>query len=123
MNNSQIVQENLEEIEDNRLSFLQKKQGELVQLIEAINRVESNEDWKKLRQLLFADVIPNLEKNLKSEGERKKLNLPEIYRIQGQLECARKYLDLGKTVEWKKIELESIKNQISYELNPRDGAL
>ena len=43
MNNSDIK---LEDKEDSRLSFLQEKQGELAKLIEAINRVEANEDWR-----------------------------------------------------------------------------
>lgn len=123
MNNSQIARENLEETEDNRLSFLQKQQGELSQLVETINRVEASEDWQKLRAILLNDVASSLERSLKSEAEKSELNLPKIYRLQGQLEWARKYADLSKLVEWKKKELENIKNYINHELNPRDGAL
>lgn len=123
MNNSQIAIENLEENKDNRLSFLQKQQGELTQLVEAINRVESNEDWLKLKDLLLDNVVINLEKNLKSEAEKSELSQPKIYRLQGQLEWARKYTNLNKLVEVKKKEIENIKNLIKHESNPRDGAL
>lgn len=123
MNNSRVAIENLEEIEDNRLSFLQKKQGELTQLIEIINRVAVSEDWQKLRDLVLNDVVVTLERKLKLEAENIDVHLPKLYRLQGNLEWARKYLDLGKLVEWKKTELESIKNLIKHESNPRDGAL
>ena len=123
MNNSKIALENLEEKEDNRLSFLQKQQGELTQLVEAINRVENSEDWRKLKELLLDGVVTGLEKNLRLESEKRELNLPKIYRLQGQLEWARKYTNLGRLVEVKRKEIENIKNLIKHEQNPRDGAL
>ena len=123
MNNSKIAIENLEEKEDNRLSFLQKQQGELTQLVEAINRVENSEDWRKLKELLLDGVVTGLEKNLRLESEKRELNLPKIYRLQGQLEWARKYTNLGRLVEVKRKEIENIKNLIKHEQNPRDGAL
>ena len=123
MNNSKIAIENLEEKEDNRLSFLQKQQGESTQLVEAINRVENSDDWRKLKELLLDGVVTSLEKSLRSESEKRELNLPEIYRLQGQLGWARKYTNLGKLVEVKRKEIENIKNLIKHEQNPRDGAL
>lgn len=123
MNNSRIALENSEKEEDNRLSFLQKKQGELAQLVETINRIEANEDWQKLRALLFDTVLEGLERELRAESEKNDVNLPTLYRIQGQLAWARKYGDLTQFVEWKKRELEGINKQIKDELNPRDGAL
>lgn len=124
MNNSKIALENLEEEkEDNRLSFLQKQQGELAQLIETINQVEASEAWQKLKTLVLNNVVVSLERSLRFEAERLSINEPEIYRLQGQLVWARKYADLRTLVEWKKRELENIKNQINYESNPRDGAL
>lgn len=124
MNNSKIALENLEENKDNRLSFLQNQQGEFTQLVEAINRVESNEDWQKLRKLLLDDVVTKLEKELKLEAEKSVLDEPKIYRLQGQLEWARKYTNLKKLADYKKLEIESIKNLIKHEQrNPSDGAL
>lgn len=123
MNNSKIALENLEEIKDNRLSFLQSQQGEFTQLVEAINGVESNESWQKLKKLLLDDVVARLEKDLRLEAERSVLDEPKIYRLQGQLEWARKYTNLKKLADYKKLEIENIKNQINEQQNPRDGAL
>ena len=119
MNNSNIQ---LEEKEDSRLSFLQEKQGELAKLIEAINRVEANEDWRKLKDLLLNGVVDKLERQLKDEASRQEVNLPKIYRLQGQIEWARKYSDLKKFSNEKRLEIENLKKQ-TYEPNPSDGAL
>src|SRR3990167_1992445 len=88
MNNSN---HKLEEKEDSRLSFLQDKQGELAQLIEAINRVEANEDWRKLKELLLDGVVEKLERQLKDEAKKDEVSLPKLYRLQGQIEWAKKY--------------------------------
>jgi len=119
MNNSN---HKLEEKEDSRLSFLQDKQGELAQLIEAINRVEANEDWRKLKELLLDGVVEKLERQLKDEAKKDEVSLPKLYRLQGQIEWAKKYTNLKKISDDKRLEIENIKKQI-YESNPRDGAL
>lgn len=120
MNNSKITYE-LEEKED-KVSFLQKQQGELAQVIEAINRIEANEDWQKLKRLLLDGIVVNLEKQLLLETTKDEIDPPKIYRLQGQLVWAKKYSDLKKLSEAKRQQIENIKNQIN-EKNPRDGAL
>ena len=110
------------EKEDSRLSFLQEKQGELVQLVEAINRVEANEDWRKLKEIFLNGVIDKLERQLKVEAKKEELSLPKLYRLQGQIEWAQKYSNLKKFSDDKRLEIENLKNQIN-EKNPRDGAL
>ena len=118
MNNSNLKLEK----EDSRLSFLQDKQGELIQLIEAINRVEASEDWQKLKKLLLDEITVTLERQLSSEANKGEINPPNIYRLQGQLAWARKYADLKKLSETKRQQLENLKKQ-TYEKNPSDGAL
>ena len=119
MNNSLIQ---LEEKEDSRLSFLQEKQGELTRLVEAINAVESSEDWRKLKELLLDGIVEKLERQIKEEAKKDEVSLPRLYRLQGQIEWAKKYSDLKKISEEKRLEIENFKKQI-YESNPRDGAL
>ena|SRR3990167_922648 len=118
MNNSTIQ---LEEKEDSRLSFLQEQQGELTQLIEAINRVEANEDWRKLKELLLDGLVEKLERQLKDEAKKDEVVLPKLYRLQGQIDWAKKYSNLKKIADEKRLEVENLKKQINE--NPRDGAL
>ena len=120
MNNSKIVLDNQEA--DEKQSFLQRQQGELSQIVEAINGVEASDGWKKLKKLVFDHIVSNLERRLMGETSKKEIDTAEIYRLQGQLVWAHKYADLKKFGEGKKQELENIKNQ-QYEKNPRDGAL
>ena len=119
MNNSDLK---LEEKEDSRLSFLQEKIGELARLVEAINRVEANEDWRKLKELFLNGIAEKLERQLREEAVQKEISLPKLYRLQGQIEWAKKYTNLKKISDDKRLEVENLKKQING-YNPRDGAL
>ena len=121
MNNSGI--HNLEEKEDSRLSFLQERQGELARLVEAINKVEANEDWRKLKELLLDGLVEKLERQLKDEASKEEVSLPKVYRLQGQIDWAKKYVNLKKMSDEKRLEMENLKKQINEPTNPRDGAL
>lgn len=111
MNNSKIAIHNQEEPED-RTESLQKQKGELSLIVEAINRVEQSNDWQKLKELVLDGVVSSLERSLANEANGKELNLPEIYRLQGQLRWAKKYADLKKLADYYKLQIEGIKNLI-----------
>lgn len=119
MNNSNLA---LEEKEDSRLSLLQEKQGALSQLVEAINRVEQSEDWQKLKKLFLDGILEKLERQLRDEASKSKVDLPTVYRLQGQITWAKKYSNLKKFSDEKRLELDNLK-KITNEYNPRDGAL
>lgn len=122
MNNSKIAYDNLEEKED-RTSYLQRQKGEITQVVEAINRVESSKDWQKLKKLVLDGILGTIERQLSSESSKKEINTPELYRLQGQLIWAKKYADLKKLSEFFRQQIESIKIQLNEQKNPRDGAL
>ncbi len=123
MNNSKIAYYNSkEEVKVDQTELLQKRRGELSQIIEAINRVEDSDDWQKLKKLVLDGVVATIERNLKLEVSKIEINPAEIYRLQGQLSWARKYSDLKKLSEFFKTQIESTKHQIN-EQNSRDGAL
>lgn len=122
MNNSKIAYDNLEEKED-RTSYLQRQKGEITQVVEAINRVESSKDWQKLKKLVLDGILGTIERQLSSEASKKEVNAPELYRLQGQLIWAKKYADLKKLSEFFRQQIESIKIQLNEQKNPRDGAL
>lgn len=120
MNNSKIAY-SLEEKEE-KSTLLEEQEGQLAQIVEAINRIEASTDWQKLKRLVLDGVLINLERRLKIESEKTEVNVPELYRLQGQLVWARKYADLKKLEEFFKQSLKNIKLKIN-EKNPRDGAL
>lgn len=112
MNNSKIAFDNLEEEEEEKSFILQKQQGELSQIVEAINRVEQSQDWQKLKRLVLDGVLETLERQLKSEAQKPEVVTPELYRLQGQLAWARKYADLKKLSEFFRNQIEGIKHQL-----------
>lgn len=112
MNNSKIAFDNVEDTPDDRDSILERQQGELTQVIEAIKGVESNIDWQKLKRLILNGVVENLERQLFQEVSKKEIDTPEIYRLQGQLVWAKKYTDLHKLGELFKQQIENIKLQL-----------
>mgnify|MGYP001577794889 CR=1 FL=1 len=124
MNNAKIIYDNnFQKVKVEKEEFLLKQQGEMTQIVEAINRIEANEDWQKLKKLVLNGVVETLERQLKNESERKEVNAPELYRLQGQLVWARKYVDLKKLAEFFKQQLENIKLQLKHgKQNPEDGA-
>jgi hypothetical protein len=112
MNNSKIAIDNQDvflEKEIDKTPVLRQKEGELVKIIEAINRVEASESWKVLETFIFADLVGALERRLKTESEKEELNQAEIHRLQGQLMWARKFGDFKKLSEVYRSELLNVK--------------
>lgn len=115
MNNSKIAIDSFsleEKPEFDRTPWLRQREGELVQIIEAINKVASSGEWKVLKSAIFEGLEESLEKRMRMETEKDELNQPEIHRLQGQLIWAKKYSDFSKLSEFFKIELQGIRKQI-----------
>lgn len=112
MNNSKIVIDDMSltlEMPIQNIEHLNKKQGELIQIIKAIEEIKTSEEWSSLKSLIFAGLVQNLENRLKFESEKIELDEAIIHQIQGQLLWARKYADLDKLAESYRIELSGIK--------------
>lgn len=118
MNNSKIASFNESEPTD-RKSTLEKQQGEWTQIVEALNRVESSEDWQKLKRLFLDGVVTTLENQLKVATQKPEIVTAELYRLQGQLAWAKKYADLKKLSEFFRKQVENLNNQLN-DKNPAD---
>ncbi len=111
MNNAQIQDAEWEEIPDLTPSLLEK-QAVLQRLVEAIDKLSKNEDWQTLKQLLFDQQIERMEKQLLNEAKANELQPEKIYRLQGNLEWARRW-DLYKLAETYKTELNGITKKLN----------
>lgn len=108
MNNSQIANLNLEEEQPiDRKPFLRQREIELVKLIEAIENLKSSNYWNILEDF-FTREVGKLRNELDDERDTIK-----IYRLQGNLEWAKKYSDLSKLSERYREELINIRKQIN----------
>lgn len=108
MNNSQVANLNLEEEQPiDRKPFLRQREIELVKLIEAIENLKSSNYWNILEDF-FTREVGKLRNELDDERDTIK-----IYRLQGNLEWAKKYSDLSKLSERYREELINIRKQIN----------
>lgn len=115
MNNSQIILE--EELVVDTTVILRERKTELVKIIEAINKLAKNDSWQTLKEIVFDGLVESLQKRLRVECEKNELNAPEIYRLNGQLQWARRYSDLYKLAETYKIELNNITKKLNENAN------
>jgi hypothetical protein len=116
MNNSKIAidsQDILGVKDFNKAPILRQKEGELVAIIEAVNRIADNSDWLILRKHIFDDLVGSLERRLATEAGKSELNQPEIHRLQGQLIWARKYSDFNKLADVFRSELKNVKQMLN----------
>lgn len=101
-----------DEPEIDRTPWFRQRETELITTIETIRRVAQSDDWIKLKSLIFEGLEESLDKRLKSEAEKLEVNLPETYRLQGQLIWAKKYADFDKLAEFFKNELIGVRNNL-----------
>jgi len=122
MNNSRIAYDNIFEEEKPDFSHLEKRAGELRVIVEAVRRVAESKDWATLRELVLDDVVTTLERQLSSEAMKTPIDEPTLYRLQGQLAWAKKYVDLGQLAEFFAQQIEGIKTLTHEQENLGDGA-
>lgn len=89
MNNSVFTPDPQEP--DNSAEKRRERETELVRIVEAIGTITQTAEWDSLRELVFDKSKENLESRLLNEVKKHDLNLPEIYRLQGQLESHKKH--------------------------------
>lgn len=91
---------------------LRKRESELLNQIQALDEVIQSEAWKVLETSIFGPLVDILEKRIKIEVEKVKIDETELYRLQGQKAWAKKYADLSKLSEILKTELKAIKQRL-----------
>lgn len=88
-------------------------QDRLIKLLEAISRLETNEDWKILKELVFDKSLSSIERQLMNETINKEVNLNQIYKLQGEWVWAKQFSDVNRLFETYKKQLEDIKNKLN----------
>ncbi len=98
-------------MELDKLATIRERDAHLVRLIEAIQEVQSTNAWSTLKEE-FDGEIARLNRFLLAESKKKEVDLPEIYRLQGRIESAKKY-SLEKLFEDSMTERETIRRKLS----------
>lgn len=69
---------------------LVERDTHLVRLIEAIHEIQSTSAWSTLKEE-FDEEMARLNRLLIAEAKKAVIDAPEIYRLQGRIESARKH--------------------------------
>ena len=96
----------------NEKEQLELRHIELVKILKALEALEMSQEWETLKELVFNPAKASIEKQLMLEANKPELDLPKIYRLQGELNWAIKYCDISKFIESKKRLLEEINKRI-----------
>ena len=94
------------------ISNLSERKVYLLRMIEAIDNLSKNEDWRTVKELLFDGQLEKLETSLLNEVKANELSAPKIYRLQGNLEWAKRF-DLYKLAETYKVEINNITKKLN----------
>lgn len=107
MNNSALQPEETKDKE----TILRERDALLVRLIEAITDVQSTSAWGTLKEELDGEVA-RLNRLLLGESKKKEIDLPELYRLQGRIESAKKY-SLDSLLSDYRAERDTIRRKLN----------
>jgi len=97
--------------EENKVK-LREVQNRLVRLIEALARLETNEDWQTLKELVFSKTLASVERQLLLETLNKEVSINKIYKLQGEWVQAKQNVDSQRFIETLKAQLEDLKSKL-----------
>lgn len=112
MNNSQVISDFKPEHSDESAPRLRAEEARLLRIVEALQAVNGSKEWSSLKTEVFDNLVNVLEKDLRTEAEKTDPNPSKLNRIMGKLEWARRYSDLHKFENEKRVELQNVRQQL-----------
>lgn len=111
MNNSQAVGKlSLENaVKVDYTPQLRSKEGELISIIDSLQRVQSTKEWCTLKEKVFDNLVVSLERELATEAKKENPDTLKLNRLAGQLKWAEKYSDLTKLEDSFRLELTHVR--------------
>lgn len=88
---------------------LREREGELLQIIASIQKVQSSKEWSSLKTYVFDGLTERLSKDILSEAKKENPDALKLNRLAGQLKWAEQYSDLLKLEEKFRIELAQVR--------------
>lgn len=100
----------MDELTEDRTVDLRENQAELIRLLDALTKLDESKEWHVLRELVFDKSVGSIERQILNESLAKEVNLPKLYKLQGELEWAKRYSDIERFADTLKKQLKNIKN-------------
>jgi len=91
---------------------LREKQNELISIIEALTRLDTNPDWQTLKELVFDRALDSIERQIRNEALNQTIDTSKIYKLQGEWAWAKQNVDSDRFISTLKIQLEDIKQKL-----------
>lgn len=98
---------------------LREREGELVRIIDALNKVSKTKEWAFLKEKLFDGMFLDLEDKIRREVRKDAPDLTKINRLVGQSIWSERYADLSKLSETYRLELTNIRLKL-YGKTPKN---
>lgn len=111
MNNSKFTIDSVSLNEEEKVDIsplYRQREAELEKIIEAFDAINSSSYWKTLQKLIFEGIHESIQKKLYKEKDEK-----EIFRLQGQIVWAEKFLDFNKLSALYRNELLNIRKNLN----------
>ncbi len=100
----------MDELTEERKALLRERQAELMRLLDALTKLDKSEEWHILKELVFDKSVTSIEKTMINETQRPEINTNKLYKLQGELDWARKYSDINRFADTLKKQLQEIKD-------------
>jgi hypothetical protein len=88
------------------------EQTRLIKLIEALNNLEKNKDWKTLKEIMFETSLARIERLLINESLKQTIDPPIMYRLQGEWLASKQFVDIKAFADQLVKQLEIIKQKL-----------
>lgn len=112
MNNSQVIIDLKSQPSEDFAPRLRAEEARLLRIVEALQSVGSSKEWSSLKTEVFDNLVNVLEKDLRTEAEKIDPEPKKLNRIMGKLEWARRFSDLHKFENEKRVELKNVRLQL-----------
>lgn len=97
--------------EDTQVKF-REEQTRLTKIIEALAKLESNKEWKIIKELVFDKSLGAIERQMLNESVAQEVDVNKIYRLQGEWAWSKQFSDIGRFADTLKKQLQEIKNKL-----------
>lgn len=101
-----------EEVTQETKTLLRGEQTRLVNILEAIDKLENSKEWSTLKELVFSKSLAAIERQMMNECLAQEIDTDKLYRLQGEWAWAKQYSDTERFAETLKKQLEEIKKRL-----------
>lgn len=99
------MEENINDV--NKL--LRERQTELINIIEAFDKLEQSKEWQTIKDLIFNKSLSAIERQIQNEALAPEIDTNKLYKLQGEWVWSKQYADTNRFISTLRKQLEDIK--------------